>query len=244
MTQMTCGPLAADTHRCRTKWELFRQIVGLLPRGRAWQTHEDLAEAVIAAATAEAGAGAFGVMSVGTAHRTPVLTRQQQVWAAFAEVLEVLHQRACALLDEMFCATQTETRGEWGYDFGFPDACEPWDTLCAKVVATGGANCAYLTGLAARIGYAIECRDTPCRAVADCAVADCTPVGEPETAPRRLYIRILAAQSPAYMVQTPFSADAAVADCTPPCAVPPDAVVCLIERFKPADVAAIYEVVQ
>jgi len=193
--------------------------------------------------SAQVGTFEVGASGVGTDPELKRLTVLQQYWAAFAEVLEYLHQRACALLDEMFCATTTELRQEWGIDYGYPDPCEPWDALCEKVRAQGGATCAYLAELAARLGYTIECLDYCPNdgAAADCAIADCTPVAH-QCVPNRIVIRILSAESPAMVNPPIYAADAAVADCTPPCSTP-DQVICLIERFKPAHVLATYEVI-
>lgn len=241
---MDCQIPINDPFRCPTKWELWRQILDLLPPGRAWQNHEEIGEY---AGTEAAQIGTYelgGDVGMGAELNVQQLTGMQQYWAAYAEVSEYFHQRACALLEEYFCATANEQRAEWGIDYGFPDQCEPWDTLCAKVAAQGGATCEYLAQLASRNGWTVECHD--CKqsriAVADCTVADCTPLDcECEAAVIR--IRIITALSPAFVQPTPFNADAAVADCTAPCIATPDQVRCLIERWKPAHVAAIYEVI-
>lgn len=237
---ISCAPLD-DPFRCPTKWELLEQILASLPRGRAWQTHEDVAEIWVNPAPAEAGTYEIGDTGLGTDSGTPRLTVQQQYWAAYAGVLEYLHQRACALLEEMFCATAVELRAEWGVDYGFPDNCLPYDTLCEKVRAEGGATCAYFVGLAARLGYAIECRDCGAGAEAGCAEAglDETCVCEPGV----MLIRIDAAASPALAAPVPFEAGAAVAGCTPPCPPVPDDLECLINRLKPAHVKALFEVI-
>lgn len=237
-----CATAVSDEFRCPTKWELWRQLLNLLPRGRAWQSHEDVVDLDVMPG-ADAIYGLYelgGSAGMGSEETIVRLTRLQQYWAAYAEVLEHLHQRACALLDEMFCATTSELRLEWGTDYGYPDACEPYDTLCDKVRAEGGATCAYLATLAARLGWVIECTDCGPGARADCASADCTPICECE--PNIIRIRLLTAVSPAWIAVTPMNADAAIADCTPPCAAIPEQVVCLIEKFKPAHVRAIYEV--
>jgi len=238
----SCVSNISDPFRCPSKWELWRQLLALLPRGRAWQTHEAVAERWVPPESSQVGTFEVGETGLGGEPDLDRLTVMQQYWAAYAEVLEYLHTRACALIEEFFCATTVELRQEWSIDYGYPDPCEPWDTLCDKVRAQGGATCAYLAELAARLGYTIECLDDcPAGAAADCAVADCTPVAH-QCVPNRIVIRILSAESPAMVTPPVYAADAAVADCTPPCSTP-DQVICLIERFKPAHVLATYEVI-
>ena len=48
------------------------------------------------------------------------LTVMQQFWAAYAEPLEDLYQRACALLEEMFCISVNELKVEWHTDYASP----------------------------------------------------------------------------------------------------------------------------
>lgn len=244
-----CSITAADTFRCPSRLELFTQILKLLPRGRAWATHEDTRDALsVSGATAQHGTYELGGQhGLGSEAWIERLTVMQRYWLSFADVLAYLHERACRLVEEMFCETTAELRAEWGHEYGFPDACEPWDTLCDKVRAQGGATCAYLASLAARVGYEAECVECIGGTVATCATADCAVAScACHQSVIRIRIRGLAPSAPP---PTPFKADAAVADCTPQCppdpapAEPPAIVVCLIERFKPAHVKAIYEVV-
>lgn len=214
---------------CPTKWQIWHQITALLPHGRAWQTHEP---------------PVYGTDESGNPD-LDTLTVQQRYWAAFAEVLEYLHQRACALLDEMFCATTQELRPEWLTEWGFPDACEPYDALCEKVADIPGASCADITAAALRRGWVIDCVDCgmgPFHApvadfgMADISLAECGCFG--------LTIRVLTAQSPAYTTPTFYPvADIAVADCSDLCGPRVEALVCLIERIRPAHIPVTYEVV-
>lgn len=243
-----CDWAIADRFRCPSKIELFEQIMKLLPRGRAWQTHEHVVD-VYQRHGGDAQYGSYelgGALGVGAESWVDRLTGMQRYWLALAEVLEHLHERACRLIEEMFCETTAELKPEWGHEYGFPDACEPWDTLCDKVRAQGGATCAYLASLAARVGYDVDCVECSGSNRARCMVAGCTPLCGCEPNVIRIRIRGLVATIPP---PTPFKAGALVAGCTPPCApdpappAPPAIVVCLIERFKPAHVKAIYEVV-
>lgn len=239
----TCSPSLDDPFRCPRKWELWRQIMALLPRGRAWQTHAPGGELVVASESSEAGSYELGSTGLGTEPVVERLTTMQKYWAAYAEVLEFLHQRACALIEEFFCASTQEMLADWGVEYGFPDSCEPWDSLCEKVRATGGATCAYLASLAARLGWVIECADcAPSDDRAGQMVAGCN---DPCRCPANtIYIKVRRDLSPAYL--TPDQSNMAgqmVAGCNVPCDPVPEPVFCLIERFKPAHVRAIYEVI-
>lgn len=238
---MSCPADTVDPFRCPTKWELWRQLQALLPRGRAWQTHEDLGVVYRAGDGSQVGVLEIGRDQIGEGPEdVTLLTVMQQYWAAFAEVLEVMHARACALLPEFFCATVNEMTAEWSIDYGFPDPCLPYDTLCDKVRAQGGATCAYLSEVAARRGWTVECRDCPpidCDfVVGDSVACECTP--------NVIYIRIHTDLSPAFVgLGAEMIAGRLEASCTTPGTPDVTALKCLIERVKPAHVKAIYEVV-
>lgn len=241
-----CWLGAADTFRCPTKWDLWRQAMALLPRGRAWQTHEDSTiDRVETGHNAQVGTFEVGATGIGAEPVIETLTVLEQYWAAHAEVLDYLHRRACALLEEFFCATTVEQRAEWGIDYGFPDPCEPWDDLCHKVAAQGGATCAYIAGVAARRGWSVTCVDcVPIeRLTAGNARAGCArPCGCP---PFTLIVRVSLADSPSYTAPVFLRAKAgrARAGKTPMCGPAVTGLLCLIERIKPAHIRAIYEVV-
>lgn len=241
---LACPSTGADRFRCPTKWELWRQIMALLPRGRAWQTDEAGGpERVLIGEAAQAGTFETGATSLGAEPVVERLTVLEQFWAAYAELLDYFHQRACQLIEEYYCATTVEQRAEWGIDYGFPDACEPWETLCQKVAAQGGATCGYLAAIAARRGWAVRCRECPAPQ-ADCLIADCDQICDCRNG--EIVVEIDLDASPAYAgVWIPPMADAMQADCHEPCdrPPPPAAIICLIERFKPANVRAYYETV-
>lgn len=193
--------------------------MGLLPSGRAWQTHEQNA----------------GLQD----------TVLKRFWWAFAAELERLHQRLCALLPEFFCLTMDETRDLWEVEYGFPDPCDPYEDVCVKVAATGGARCEYFTDVAARYGWAIECvelsnTDVP---TTGCAWVGCTSLCRRRA--HELLIRVILDESPAWegvYGSQPYSGCAyvgAVELCGPDASL----VECLIERIKPAHVLATYELV-
>lgn len=220
---------AASRFFCPTKWQLWHQVLALLPRGRAWQTHEP-------------------PIYTTDAHGDPdldSLTVQQRYWAAYAEVLAYLHARACALLSEMFCSTVKEMRQEWLVEWGFPDACEAYDALCEKVTDIPDSSCAGLTATALRRGWVISCADCGDEgyvpSVADDAVAGCAAVECPCTG---ITIRVFLSQSPAYVAEALYPvADVALSDCSELCGPRVEPLICLIERIRPAHVPVTYEVI-
>lgn len=129
---MTCAPTSADADRCPTQAEITPQLIALLPQGRAWANDG------------------------GTVPTTSVLWK---FWNAVAAVAEHANQRICALREEFWCATMSETRDRWLTDYGLPDTCDPFPDLCAKVAALGGARCEYFAAVALAAGWSIECRD-------------------------------------------------------------------------------------
>lgn len=226
-----------DPFRCPTKWELFEAISALLPRGRAWQTHEDVLEI---------GAPGGEVWPPDNPYGAE-LTVMQQFWAALAEPLEYLHQRACALIPEFFCSTVAETRREWEIEYGFPDPCEPYDRLCDKVNAIGGTRCEYFTALGIARGWAVTCTDCATTAATsdagDCAAGDCS-AASCNCDPNTIIIQVKLASSPAYVAPDfPAGGDCAVADCSSVCDPGVEPLLCLIERVKPAHIKAIYQVI-
>lgn len=241
---MECSATSRDPFRCPTKWELWRQIIDLLPPGRAWQRHEDIADVIFNSPDSQVGPFQSDVSPVGVEPIVQNLTRMQQYWAAFAAVGEWAHQRACALLEEFFCATTVEQRPEWWIDYGFPDPCDPWHTLCDKVRALGGSTCDYLQAISLERGWVVECGDCEPRrrAVAGCASAGCAKTCG--CAANVIWITVHLNQSPAWVAPRIKVAKAGAAQAgtsvAAPC--PPEAapLQCLIERFKPAHVKAIY----
>lgn len=242
MTSLSCG-VGVSTFACPTKWQLWRQVLALLPRGRSFQTHE-LVHDFASGPNSQVGTFEANITGLGSEPNLERLTIQQRYWAAFAEVLAYLHARACALIEEMFCDTIAELQAEWWAEYGFPDACEPWHALCDKVRATGGSTCGYFQEIAAALGWIITCGDCqPGRgATAGCAAAGCSKTcGCPSNT---MWITVHLADSPAYTapVVTVAGAGRARAGAAIASNCPPqiDPLICLIERFKPAHVKAVY----
>lgn len=129
---MTCAPSTTQAIACPDKEQIRDRALALLPRGRAWGTHDG---------------GPFP----GTV--------PWRFWGAVADFFLYLEERVCALELEFRCATATETRDRWMADYGLPDGCDPFPDLCAKVAAIGGTRCDYYVEIAARAGWAIACFD-------------------------------------------------------------------------------------
>jgi hypothetical protein len=78
-------------------------------------------------------------------------------WTAIAGVQADLEARICALREEFWCQTISETRPEWMTEYSLPDECDPFPDLCAKVAAQGGSRCEYFAGVAAALGWNVTC---------------------------------------------------------------------------------------
>jgi len=242
--RISCPAAVADVFKCPTRFELLRQILALLPRGRAWQSHEDVHEIEVSGDPAQVGTFQIDRTGLGTEAFAERLTTMQRYWLAFAIVLEYLHTRACQLIEEMFCETTAELRGEWGFEYGFPDPCEPWESLCGKVRALGGARCEYFQALAAARGWDLTCHEcvTTKGARAGCARAGCArPCGCPRN---EVYFIVRLSTSPSYVAPavTRARARCARAGVARTCGGPDiSQLICLIERFRPAHVKTFYE---
>jgi len=88
-------------------------------------------------------------------------TNMNALAMAWAWVVKDVRDKACELLPEFVCDTASATVDEWNADYGLPDDCGIND-ICAKVAATGGADCGYFTDLASYLGYEnVCCEDLP-----------------------------------------------------------------------------------
>jgi hypothetical protein len=141
--------------KCPTPDEVLAAALALLPRGRAWQTHESGPRP---GADIGFSPKAFDNTAFSTAYEAPSILRRY--WAAVSDVFYFLNQRLCALRLEFWCASQSETRDQWMAEYGLPDACDPFPDLCAKVAAIGGTRCDYYAAIAARMGWSIECSES------------------------------------------------------------------------------------
>jgi uncharacterized protein YmfQ (DUF2313 family) len=202
-------------------------LLALLPAGRAWQNHFSIYAKTPGGELAQFPTFQIGQTGLGATPDEGTLTVLQQFWAGYAEVLEYLHQRACALIQEFFCTTLFETTDLWAIEWGFPDPCLPYDALCEKVTAQGGATCAYFQEIALKRGWLITCSSVAAY-------------------PPEMAVQIDLDNSPAY--EPPGIGNLAGAmvsgiecnACHDPSTAP---IICLIERIKPAHVRAVYHTV-
>jgi len=243
---LSCPQPIEDPFFCPTKPEIFEQLLGLLPPGRAFNTHEAAGDRIEGDYNSQVGTFQTDTTPLGSEPFVDTNTNMEAYWLAYAEVLEYWLQRACRLIPEFFCEEAVETIPEWHIDYGFPDDCDPWTTLCDKVRAQGGSTCAYLAEIAAARGWVLTCSDCiPLRtAIAGCATAGCSkscgcPAGV-------IWVTINLPASTAY--ETPATdrtagagrARAGAAYTGPPCPPNAEPLQCLIERWKPAHIRAEY----
>lgn len=126
---MSCPQPSPSADICPTRDEMLPQLLALLPRGRAWGTHD--------------GGPFSGVML--------------QFWTAVADLFVYMNQRLCDLREEFFCSSAKETLDLWNADYGLPDGCDPFASLCAKVADPGGNTCDYYEARAAAAGWSVKC---------------------------------------------------------------------------------------
>jgi uncharacterized protein YmfQ (DUF2313 family) len=132
--------------RCPDHEQMLASVQALTPRGRAWQNSPVV---------------------------EPGETVQRQFWRALSYPFFLLNQRLCKLVDEFFCETAEETLDTWAQEYGFPDPCDPFADLCAKVDAVGDSTIAYAVAAAAERGWAISIAEswTLRSEVARCGIA-------------------------------------------------------------------------
>ncbi|QDM27008.1 hypothetical protein FNL56_13460 [Tardiphaga sp. vice304] len=140
--------------RCPTVEEVTAATLALLPRGRAWQTHET---GPMRGEEPGFSISGFAPDAFSTRSRKPSIL--WAFWRAVAGVIHFLSQRLCDLRLEFWCATQSETNDLWLQEYGLPDDCDPFPDLCLKVAAIGGTRCEYYALVAARAGWSIACTE-------------------------------------------------------------------------------------
>lgn len=226
---------------CPSAMDITRQAFALLPRGRAWQSHDGGPEPPV-----EAGFSEAGFAETGFSTKTVQGTILFRFWRAVAEVLAFLVARACALRLEFWCATHSETHDLWMREYGLPDPCDPFPDLCTKVAAIGGARCEYYAAIAARAGWSITCALVPpvaCGARAGNAVAGCATVGG-QLGGAVLSIVVYLRESPAYVggFETLPYAGKLLAGQMLACEPDISPLTCILDRVVHAHVAVVYAI--
>ncbi len=227
-----------STFRCPTRLQIFRQLLQLLPRGRAWQTGEPTGQA-FTETMAQPGFAQPGLFQ--TLDRP--LSVMHAFWSAVADFFYGLTQLLCALRLEFWCATQTQTTDLWMAEYGLPDACDPTPDLCTKVAAFGGTRCEYYSDVAAKAGWSIECANV---FSAICAMAGAFLAGQVgaggQGGAANIQVIVHLSDSPAYLGRIATLPLAGNFQAGKPLACLPDisALVCLFDRIVPAHVVVNY----
>lgn len=158
--------------------------------------------------------------------------------AALGTVRNWIESRFCALKKEFFCASASQTLDLWMAEYGLPDACDPFPSLCAKVAATGGAQCSYFAAIAETAGWAITCVNDAgfCGSMAGAALAGAATAGG--SFALGITITVMLTESPAYSggQQTQPLAGLLLAGMTLNCAPNINSLQCLLERVLPAHI--------
>ncbi|PHQ72407.1 MAG: hypothetical protein COB93_00250 [Sneathiella sp.] len=210
-----CGPDTRRPYKCPDREDLFRAFIMLLPRGRAWQTHDD-----------------------GVPRDQSWL---QRYWWAVAGESVVLWQSICSMTDQYFCDTVTYMRDELLADYGLPDECDPYGDICTRIAAYGDYGCEHWTAIAAAHGWDIVCStfEQSCCGQAGHARAgymECN--SSPSWLNSQINITINIATSTAY------DDDPCLTNCVGyattgwarACEISPDSLICLLEKTVPAHV--------
>ena len=228
---------------CPTALQRFRQLLLLLPRGKAWQSSEPAGQAFTASMAQTAPRWAQGGL-FQTLHRP--LTVMQATLQAMADYWVQLEQMLCALRLEFFCATMDATRELWLAEYGLPDACDPFPDICAKAAATGGTRCEYFAAIAARAGWVIDCENV---FTAICAMFGATQFGQSgfggQGGAAMVQITVDLDASPAFQgrIETLPMFGAFQFGNTLNCDPDISSLVCLLDRIVPAHVAVTYQTV-
>ncbi len=141
---------------CPALLDSILATAALLPRGRAWPAND--------------GGGTISnflawLAGLGSTIPAPSDWPPGYVQAGFVAALGTVRNwveaQFCALKDEFFCATASQTLDLWNAEYGLPDQCDPFPNLCAKVATVGGgAAYGYLISVAAALGWSISCAFT------------------------------------------------------------------------------------
>lgn len=114
---------------CPSDADVAASIAALRPRGAAWR---------------HGGHDAAPGSTMG------------RFFEGFGEVAAEGDRRICALVDEYFCSTASETLDVWALEYGVPDGCDPFADLCEKVNAVGDSVPAYAEAVALARGWSIS----------------------------------------------------------------------------------------
>lgn len=147
-----CPSTAAPPFTCPPLEQSIQATAALLPRGRAWPANDGgstISRFLAWLASLGAAIPARGDWPPGFV--------QAGFIAALGTVRNWIETQFCALKDEFFCASATQTVDLWNAEYGLPDNCNPYPNLCAKVGYFGSPLCASWVAMAATLGWSIAC---------------------------------------------------------------------------------------
>jgi uncharacterized protein YmfQ (DUF2313 family) len=128
---------------CHSDAELARSLAALRPRGDAWRN------------------GGFDALEGSV---------MGGFFAALGAAFGPSDRRVCAMVDEFFCSSASETLDIWAREYGVPDGCDPFADICEKVNAVGDTIPAYAAWAALRRGWFITITEEFITAVEDCCM--------------------------------------------------------------------------
>lgn len=139
MINDSCNNLDRQQDICPSREQIFAQMCTVLPRGRAWQTH-----------------------NTDVPREKSI---QQKFWWAMAGFIEWVNDEMCRVIDEYFCNTVSDLKQVALVEYGIPDDCGLYRDLCTKIRALPDDHCDYYAAVAAQLGYKVQCsvpRDIEC----------------------------------------------------------------------------------
>lgn len=227
--------MAQKPFHCPTFVESFLATAALWPRGRAWPISDGVTPSRFLA---------WFAALVGVPASWPTGFVQAGYTAAIALVRNYIETRVCALRNEFWCATIDETRDQWMFEYGLPDACDPFPDLCSKVAAIGGTRCEYYADIAERAGWSISCGtlENNCGAKVGCAKVGRARVG-PQSPGCTLLITVSLPDSPAYTARTRTMPYVGRFKVGRPLACPPNLspLQCILDRVVHAHMTIVYQ---
>lgn len=210
----------ATTDLCHSDTQVAQWIAALRPRGDAWRN-----------------GGHDGLDGSGMG----------RVFDAFGASFGPTERRFCALIDEFFCSTASETLDLWALEHGVPDGCDPFADVCEKVNAVGDSIPAYAEAAALTRGWSIAITQEFITIVEDCAMGfglmGTTIMGAEQGVVWRIAVNLAA--SPAYAVPAATGAIMGLMllgdsfDCDPGI----EGLACLIRRIAPAHADLVFTTV-
>ncbi len=209
---MTCQPLSPSLDICPDQAQITTQLLALLPRGRAFNTHE------------------------GPPQPNTTIWK---FWNAVAAPFAWLNQRICDLRREFFCATASETVDLWLQEYGLPDGCDPFPDICVKVAALGGVTCSYYQAIAGYIGWSITCA---ANCTYDAGEIEAGMNAGAAYSPATLIVSVDLEASPAYVAQQVYGPVAGFLEAAMPISCGPDltSLDCVLERIVHAETQIVY----